>query len=553
MKKNITNNPTIVIRDDGFSHLFRCEMPCTPKKFGDLFAGYLKGKAHIREIGVGAGFAYTYNTKIGDIMGSDVPIKFIDDSHDGQLSWNLPKEILDLLKKHSDDESIIDKAYKLLNELQPKSLLRWSDLRAIANIHNLIKEGSDPFGVLAEKSHEIGLKVWARFELRKGVPSSLIDKEEIFIKGTTKPTFKSQEVRTHYHNIFKEIISLGADGISLDFCVYPPFVENPREEGVYLTNFLREIRENFPNTEIVTRLPRNPEQYGLYWREWIEENVVDVIIPSVILPGELFDLNVDEYIEAAIGTKCKIFGCMRPKYTNINPDERKKDGNKKPKHRFNRPCTEENDMARASLLLTSGVDSLPIALGTAMSYDENIAYASNAYTDMYKPHYEKLLDYNNIKYTDKTYPLVNGDLFTATLDNNCNVLTIPFRIAEDFQGAKALGIKVCVSICPIMRALRSEEKMIVVLNNKHAIELTNNNLKGDFNEPVNYSHTDVVDADKFEFGWWLKGRKYISISSDYVKNGENILSFIFESSCNSSIDIIDVDVEVKYNSGQGRG
>mgnify|MGYP004629990333 CR=1 FL=1 len=99
MKKNITNNPTIVIRDDGFSHLFRCEMPCTPKKFGDLFAGYLKGKAHIREIGVGAGFAYTYNTKIGDIMGSDVPIKFIDDSHDGQLSWNLPKEILDLLKQ----------------------------------------------------------------------------------------------------------------------------------------------------------------------------------------------------------------------------------------------------------------------------------------------------------------------------------------------------------------------------------------------------------------------------------------------------------------------
>lgn len=159
-----------------------------------------------------------------------------------------------------------------------------------------------------------------------------MERRELYIPGTNKPDYKHEEIRKYREEVFAEIVSKGADGVSIDFCVYPPFLE--------------------------------PEKYGLLWRDWVREGIVDVLIPSVILPGRLFDIAIDEYVKETKNTPCRVFGCLRPKATNVDPDERKGD-EERGVVRLNRPITIENDRAGAALLLRSGADGLQI--GTAFS------------------------------------------------------------------------------------------------------------------------------------------------------------------------------------------
>jgi len=531
----------IALRDDGFSWLFYMKPPCTREALWEKCVDWLDGEVQIKEIGMGAGEARSYNTAVGDLMG-EAPATM----------WWVSEQFREEIDKYCDDGEKITELYLRYKETAEgsRSSVRLGDFIAMANIRHLIKEGTDPFETVCSRAHEKGIRVWAREELRGGLPSKMLGQTDLYIPGTTKPDYRHEAVRRYREDVFAEIVSKGADGVSLDFCVYPPYLEHPEKDGDCITELLRNLRKRFEKNfrkkiDIVTRLPLNPEKYGLLWRDWVKEGLVDVLIPSVILPGDLFDIPLDEYVEATSGTPCRVFGCLRPKFTNIDPDEKKGD-EERGIVRLNRPVSLENDYARAALLHLSGAEGLQIALGTANKYNPHFKPGTNQHTDQWKPHYSLLSDPDAIRYKDKTYPLVNSKILSCVLDKAASVLRIPFRIADDPKGERAEDMQ--VFICPVMRNLADGEMIHLRLNGSERISVGVQSLKGNTENPTSYNHAVVVVADEYRFGdnWWNKGRKNIEIDPQLLRLGSNLLEIEFEGGDDACLEIVDVDVEIKY-------
>ena len=530
----------IALRDDGFSWLFYLKPPCTKEALWDRCVDWLDGEIQIKEIGMGAGEARSYNTKVGDVMGEGPAALF-------WVSDPFIKEI----EENCHDGKAIEEIYFRYKETPEgkRGSVRLGDFIAIANIKYLIKQGTDPFEILCNRAHEKGIRVWAREELRGGLPKRMLDRKDLYIPGTNKPDYKYAEVRKYREDIFAEIAEKGADGVSLDFCVYPPYLEHPETDGDSITQLLRDLRARFERDfdrkiDIVARLPLEPEKYGLLWRDWVKEGLVDVLIPSVILPGDLFDIPIEEYVEAAKNTGCRVFGCLRPKFTNIDPDEQKGD-EERGIVRVNRPVSVENDRARAALLHYSGAEGIQIALGTANKYDPSFAPGTNQHTDQWKPHYSLLSNWDNIRYEDKTYPLVNSKILSTVLNKDKPEVKIPFRIADDPHGEKSE--KMTANICPVMRNLEDGEKVYLKINGSEKIILDKDTLKGNTEKPTSFNHAVVVAADEFNFGhnWWNKGRKTVAIDPCLLKLGDNLLEIGFDAP-DGELEIVDVDVEIKY-------
>ena len=529
----------IALRDDGFSWLFYMTPPCSKEVLWERCVDWLDGEIQIKEIGMGAGEARSYNTKVGDIMG-EAPTTM----------WWVPDGVMKEIEDNCDNRDKIFDIYMRYIETPDgkRSSIRLGDFVAIANIKYLIKQGTDPFEIVCNRAHEKGIRVWGREELRGGLPKKMLDRKDLYIPGTIKPDYKYEEIRKYRVDVFAEIVAKGADGVSLDFCVYPPYLEHPETDGDCITQLFRDLRERFNKDfdrkiDIVARLPLEPEKYGLLWRDWVKEGLVDVLIPSVILPGDLFDVPIDEYVEAAKNTDIKVFGCLRPKCTNIDPDEQKGD-EERGIVRLNRPITVENDRARAALLHYSGAGGLQIALGTANKYNPDFAPGTNQHTDQWKPHYAELCNPEAIRYEDKTYPLVNSKILSTTLDKDNLAVKIPFRIADDPHGER--GGDISANVCPVMRNLMEGERIYVKLNETDKIYLDKTNLKGNTEEPTSFNHAIVVRADEFRFGhnWWNKGRKIIEINPQLLNVGKNMLEIGYEGA--GSLEIVDVDVEIKY-------
>ena len=529
----------IALRDDGFSWLFYLTPPCTKEALFERCVDWLDGEVQIKEIGMGAGEARSYKSSVGDMMG-EAP----------STMWWVSPEVMKQIEQRAESGEKITELYLRYKETDEgrKSRLRLGDFIAIANIKHLERQGTDPFEIVCKRAQEKGLRVWAREELRGGLPSKMLDRTDLYIPGTTKPDYKHEEIRRYREEVFAEIVAKGADGVSLDFCVYPPFLEDPEKDGDSITELLRNLRKRFERdfekkVDIVTRLPLNPESYGLKWRDWVKEGIVDVIIPSVILPGDLFDIPLDEYVRATEGSPVRVFGCLRPKITNIDPDEQKGD-EERGIVRLNRPVSVENDRARAALLHYSGADGLQIALGTANRYDPSFMPGTNQHTDQWKPHYSTLSDPDAIRYLDKTYPLVNSRILSTVLDKDNPSVKIPFRIADDPRGEMANSISAFV--CPIMRNLNGDERIYLRLNGGKKIISDDVRLLGNREMPTSYNHKIVVAADEYHFGknWWNKGRKSVEIDPRSLELGENLLEIGYIG--DGSLEIVDVDIEIKY-------
>lgn len=526
----------IAVRDDGFSPLYVITPPCTPEKLCRKCVDHLAGIAHIREIGTGVGFAMNFKTRRGDLMGQDV------------TGWGVPEDILRALCENPGSaEHVAAVCADYNRRYQPAR--RPGDLRAIANIHYLLQRGLSPFGVQARRAHELGMRVWARFELRQGRPACLAGHDEYLIPGRGDLDFRHEAVRALFLDIAQDMIDEGADGVSIDFCVYPPFFENPERDGHFMTRLLSDMRARFSGMgrkiDIVARLPRHPEHYGLLWRDWVRENVVDVLIPSVILPGELFDVPIDEYVRATRGTPVRVFGCMRPKLTSIDPDPQPNDESRGV-WRFNRPNTEENDAARAALLLSSGADGLQIGLGTAFSYDPSRIPGTNPYTDAWQPYYAVYTRPELLRFADKTYPLVDVDFLPRAFQSSGSTLRIPFRISDEPAEAKRNNMRVSAFVCPTMRALAPGERLLIALNGCAPVCADSETLRGDMRPPIVFDHNRalVSGTNTFGSGWWLRGRKEIAVDPLQLRRADNFIDLTYVGA--ASLDLMDVDVSLRY-------
>ena len=544
----------IAVRDDGFSWLYAITPPCTEEKLRRKCVTYLDGIAQIKEIGIGVGFAISFHTKIGDLLGSEA------------CRWpSIPADIASMIDEAPGDYENVRRAHRAFKE-KYGGKLRVGDFRAYANIRYLLDRGTDPYQVQLDEAHRLGMKVWARMELRNGAPSCIRDNcAHLCIPNedgtpSQKLDFKYPEVRALWLSLIEDIADKGVDGISLDLCVFPPFVSDPVADAECMTEFLREIRRETAKydrkIDIIARLPMDPEIHGLMWRDWVRDGLVDVIIPSVVLPGAAFDIPNLPFVEGTRGTDCRVFGCMRPKITSLDPDPRPGD-EEKGIWRFNRPNTAEIDYARAALILDAGVDGMQIGLGSAMAPKPESLPGTGPYTDNWHDYYENVTDADFLRFADKTYPIINSNYVPFSFRSDGVSQKIYFNASDDIERAKREGKSVRVFLCPIMRNLEAGEELFVSLNGGEKVSVSADNLIGNREKPVFYRHSSAdasewslgdltCEPEEFDNGWWLRGRKEIEIPAELLRHGENFFT-VGVRGLKSLLYVGDVDIDVKYS------
>jgi len=159
-------------------------------------------------------------------------------------------------------------------------------------------------------------------ELLIGQPDEYIPSPTIEYAIRTGLDYKYPEVRAHMLAIICELFErFDVDGVELDYMRHPAFFrpEEAYSNRYLMTDFIRRVRrrldmvnaEGGRHIELLVRVP--PTLYdcartGLDVPLWISEGLVDMVAAGGgFMP---FEMPVREFVEAANGTDCRIYGSL---------------------------------------------------------------------------------------------------------------------------------------------------------------------------------------------------------------------------------------------------
>ena len=212
------------------------------------------------------------------------------------------------------------------------------------NLISLIEAHGGPLQLMVELCHEAGLDLFpsirmnshyetgpnqASGRLRREHPEWLIGRpgEELAAGSLewglrTGVNYVVPEVRRHMARIIFELIDrFDIDGIELDFMRHPAFFR-PQEayaNRYLMTDLLRCVRQRLDQAgaergkipDLAARVPptlADAARLGLDAEVWIKEGLVDLVIAGGgFIP---FDMPLEEFVEAARGTPCQVYGCI---------------------------------------------------------------------------------------------------------------------------------------------------------------------------------------------------------------------------------------------------
>lgn len=198
--------------------------------------------------------------------------------------------------------------------------LRSGDTLAKYQIMNILNSGKSPLEIVADSGHENGIKVNASLRMDTFYDPDIYgflngamyeDYNQFVQTGGFNLSYYYPEVRAYIRNILLEMDSFNnVDGITLDFCRYPTLfgTEASSEEKVLIMNeFLRTIRNKLPKDKTITiRVPYNdPLQYGFDIKTWINEGLLNTLVPSSIGPEEFF--NIKPYVDMVKDTNVRLY------------------------------------------------------------------------------------------------------------------------------------------------------------------------------------------------------------------------------------------------------
>ena len=130
------------------------------------------------------------------------------------------------------------------------------------------------------------------------------------------------EVRTHMSNIIFELIErFDIDGIELDFMRHPAFfrIAEAYQYRYLMTDFVYGVRRKLDavsekkgkQLNLAVRVPptlADAKRIGLDAEVWMREGMADMLIAGGgFIP---FEMPIREWVEAADGTGCRIYGCF---------------------------------------------------------------------------------------------------------------------------------------------------------------------------------------------------------------------------------------------------
>ncbi|MFT5872235.1 MAG: hypothetical protein ACI8WT_001165 [Clostridium sp.] len=198
--------------------------------------------------------------------------------------------------------------------------LRDGDALARYQIMNILNSGKSPLEIVADNGHENGIKVNASLRMDTFYDPDIYgflngamyeDYNQFAQPGNFNLSYYYPQVRAYIRNILLEIDSFNnVGGITLDFCRYPTLfgTETSSEEKVLIMNeFLRTLRNELPKDKTITiRVPYNdPLQYGFDIKTWINEGLLNTLIPSSIGTEEFF--NVKPYVDMVKDTNVRLY------------------------------------------------------------------------------------------------------------------------------------------------------------------------------------------------------------------------------------------------------
>lgn len=487
----------IAYRHDGFS-LYYVEPPLTKE---NLLRNYVEvfenTNTNFLVWGLGPGSVFCYDTKAGEVFGE-----------------GLTEEQLGMLREGD----------------------RWVH----ENVMALIESGNDPLRVACERAHELGLKVLARLEMNHeygpasednwlwvGFVGSL-NKEhpEYRIPGSVLLDFKHPEVRQFKLAIFREALEAGADGLSLDLAVYPPFFEDPVAGTPIMTGFVREVRalcnefaaRRDAPIEVMARVPaRNANELGLDWQTWMRERLIDYIVPTHYAPNEQFDIEVGDFISMRNRTGVKVFPTIWQVLGFVDTDQQPSDDGTG-RRRYSKPKTPEMFNAQALLFHRANADGIQLGF----SQDQWV----NA------PWMNDLADPEKMRYADKHYMVDILPHCPVTFDLNktdgtmTGEKTVSLRIGDDIAEAQLVGYTLDAKLVLYATPLREGERVSVYVNEQGPLVV-----QGKASEEA---ATEVpLDArrigdDIFDQDWWRRGEEAVPVDASWWNLGANAIRFVYE-------------------------
>lgn len=332
------------------------------------------------------------------------------------------------------------------------------DFRRAENARHLVEQGNDPVRVLGERAHRKGLQYFvsqrmndAHFAYSREGPEKNFwtgtfwhQHPELRIGGDSKHysrhlfDFSHSRIHDFHLAIIEETCQrYDIEGFELDFLRHPFYFkpEEARGKAPVMTEFVRKVRrrmqeiarEKGRELQLQVLVPRTLEgalQIGLDVRAWIEEGLVDSLVPKHYIRFNM-EVPVEEFLELTSGTSIKVAPCL----------EQRMD------------VSDEQFRAAASRYWQAGVDSL---------------YLYNFFN--HRPHplcqddrriLREIGDPEGIRLRDKHYFLLpNGrhDLadiprqIPRTLDTRAGGHSVSLIVGDDLPSAAASGLVKEVSL-----------------------------------------------------------------------------------------------------------
>jgi hypothetical protein len=174
-----------------------------------------------------------------------------------------------------------------------------------------------PWRATREAAKAFGLSASANFGAGIAYPNSPIGspifdgRSDWTDESGVYPRYEVDAVRHHFLAMYQEILELGADAVTVDFCRYPQVSDSSQTTVKFLTE-LRRLTARYPRNgrKVLVRV-RYPVEgvvgnNGQYRpMDWVKQNLVDVLMPSGVVSNVLY-FDCRDIIKRTRGSAVKV-------------------------------------------------------------------------------------------------------------------------------------------------------------------------------------------------------------------------------------------------------
>ncbi|MCE5236963.1 hypothetical protein LLH23_00545 [bacterium] len=123
--------------------------------------------------------------------------------------------------------------------------------------------------------------------------------------------YEVPEVQEHVLAMYREVLQIGAPGLSIDYCRYPEGIDKPETCNQFMRK-LRKLADEFAAQRkqpvpVLVRFPAHGVRLcdNFDYRTWVKEKLVDFLCPSNI-QGRHMHFDIKPYLQVTRGTSVKL-------------------------------------------------------------------------------------------------------------------------------------------------------------------------------------------------------------------------------------------------------